>query len=393
MSRSPDVAIIGGGIVGVTVTAHLAEAGMRVVLHESDAIAAAASGRNSGVVQRPFDAVLAALYGETVELYRVLERDAPDGFHLPAAPVGLLAVGHDGAGVRRLAASLAASHPHLEPQFFGPGEAARLEPGLAESVAACRLAIGYPVAPASATRAYAARARRLGARIEVGRAARPWIRSGRAHGVEVDGRQLASGTVVVAAGPWSPALIDPAGAWRPIRPVWGVVVDIELANPPRHVLEEADIDIEPSVAAADQPAANQPAINPPAFSLVPAGGTSALGSTFLPDRPDPDALVPELVGHGAGYVPAIEHGRLGAVRVCARPQSVDGRPLLGRVPGIDGLWMAAGHGPWGISTGPASGRLVADLVLGRVGAPPPELDPARFGPLPGREPGAPEPST
>jgi glycine/D-amino acid oxidase-like deaminating enzyme len=67
--------------------------------------------------------------------------------------------------------------------------------------------------------------------------------------------------------------------------------------------------------------------------------------------------------------------------VCARPLSLDGRPLLGRAPGVDGLWIAAGHGPWGISTGPASGRLIADLITGALDAPPPELDPARFGPL------------
>jgi glycine/D-amino acid oxidase-like deaminating enzyme len=67
------------------------------------------------------------------------------------------------------------------------------------------------------------------------------------------------------------------------------------------------------------------------------------------------------------------------VRACARPLSADGRPLLGRAPGRERVFVAAGHGPWGISLGAASARLVADLVLGRVAAPPPEFDPARFG--------------
>jgi D-amino-acid dehydrogenase len=52
-------------------------------------------------------------------------------------------------------------------------------------------------------------------------------------------------------------------------------------------------------------------------------------------------------------------------RACARPQSLDGLPLVGPLAGIEGLWMAAGHGPWGMSTGPATGRLVADALLGR----------------------------
>jgi glycine/D-amino acid oxidase-like deaminating enzyme len=64
--------------------------------------------------------------------------------------------------------------------------------------------------------------------------------------------------------------------------------------------------------------------------------------------------------------------------MCARPLSSDGRPLVGRVPGIDRLWIAAGHGPWGISTGPATARLVADDILGRPVVLPAALDVARF---------------
>ena len=89
-----------------------------------------------------------------------------------------------------------------------------------------------------------------------------------------------------------------------------------------------------------------------------------------------------MLTRGIGYVPGIASGRVGAHRVCARPLSADGRPLVGRVPGIEGLWVAAGHGPWGISTGPASGRLVAELVTDRSSAPPAALDPARFAPPP-----------
>ena len=60
-------------------------------------------------------------------------------------------------------------------------------------------------------------------------------------------------------------------------------------------------------------------------------------------------------------------------RACPRPQSHDGRPVLGPVPGVEGLFVAAGHGPWGISAGPGSARLVADAMLGRDAAIPAEL--------------------
>ena len=86
---------------------------------------------------------------------------------------------------------------------------------------------------------------------------------------------------------------------------------------------------------------------------------------------------------GARYVPAVADAPLIGLRHCARPVSADGRPLIGAVGGMAGLFVAAGHGPWGISTGPGSARLVADLILGRL-APegvPGSLDPDRFGPI------------
>jgi glycine/D-amino acid oxidase-like deaminating enzyme len=374
-SGSPDVAVIGAGIVGVSVAEELAAAGASVAVYEATAIAAAASGRNSGVVQYPLDPVLEELHLGTLERYRRLADEQPETFQLGTEPSGLMLVGRDTARLRAMTEELAATHPHLRPAFVPPGEATRLEPAIAQDVGACRLAVGYPVAPASATRAIAARAERAGARIVLGEAAQPRFERGRVTGVVIGDRLEAAGSVVVAAGPWSPEVIDPSGSWRPIRRLWGVVVQVELAAPPGHVLEEAGVDIEPG----GQPVEVGRAVASPDFSLVTASGVSSLGSTFLPDEPDRDAIVPGLVAHGSTFVPAVAAARLGTSRACARPLSVDGRPLIGRVPGVDGLWIAAGHGPWGISTGPASGRLLSELVLGRVAAPPAALDPARFG--------------
>jgi glycine/D-amino acid oxidase-like deaminating enzyme len=376
---APDVIVIGGGIVGVSCAAELAAAGRRVVLLERTEIAAGASGRNSGVVQHPFDPVLVGLHLETLRLYRrLVESGDGEDLTLPAEPVGLLLVTQAPGLARQLANALARSHPDLAPTYLGPDEAHTLEPSLARGVSACRVAIGYPVAPAAATHAWAARARRLGVDIRVGDAARPWLASGRVAGAELEsGERLSAEHVVVAAGPWTPDVIDPGGGWRPIRSSWGVVVAIDLVDPPGHVLEEAGIDIEPE----DEPASTvEPGAAGEAFSLVTAGGTSTLGSTFLDEEPDAAALVPSIVARGTGFVPGIASARIGAHRVCARPLSVDGRPLVGPVAGVDGLWVAAGHGPWGISTGPASGRLIAELLGGRISAPPPALDPGRFAP-------------
>jgi glycine/D-amino acid oxidase-like deaminating enzyme len=62
-----------------------------------------------------------------------------------------------------------------------------------------------------------------------------------------------------------------------------------------------------------------------------------------------------------------------------RPVTPDGYPLLGPVPGLAGLWVAAGHGPIGVLAAPATARMLAGhLVDGRPGPAAAPFDPARF---------------
>jgi len=367
----PDVVVVGAGIVGAATAAFLAEAGATVTLVERSVPAAGASGRNSGVVQHPFDPVLGALHVETLELYRALQASLDGEFTLPARPAGLLYVARDRAPIRALAEALLLSHPALAPEYLDGAELAALEPALAPDLAACRLAIGYPVAPAAATLGFVALASRLGVRVLTGSSAVVVMSGGVVRGVRAGDELVAADAVVVTAGPDSPAVLDPSGRWRPIRALWGVVEEVVLANPPHHVLEEADVEtaIEPGESAAGEIA----------FSLVTADGRSALGSAFIAREPDPGHVVPAMRARGAEFVPELAAAATGFARVCARPLSRDGRPLVGAVPWLRGAWIAAGHGPWGISTGPASARLVADLVLGRRHALPAALDPSRFG--------------
>lgn len=371
-SVTPDVAVIGGGIIGAATAAFLAAAGARVTLYERAAIAAAASGRNSGVIQHPFDPVLVALYLESVELYRELGASADGALALPAEPAGLLAVGWDESRAVDVAAGWAAAYPETRPEVVSGPALRGLEPALAPGVVACRVGIGYPVVPAAATRAFAALAESRGASLRIGREVRLAVRDGVAVGVVVDGREEAAGSVVVAAGPWAPSLIDPSGAWRPIVSIWGIVADIALAAPPRHVLEELEIDIEPTDDGLADGAGEV------AFSLITAGGASSLGSTFLDSEPDPARFADRLRERGGRYVPEIAGATIRGLRTCARPLALDGRPLVGAIPGLGRAFVAAGNGPWGISTGPATARLIADLVLGREAGIPLVLDPGRF---------------
>ena len=383
MTRPVDVAVIGGGIAGTSTAALLAAAGMTVRLYERSAIAAGASGRNSGVVQHPFDPVLADLYRRSVAEYRRAEAALDGAFALSSEPAGLMFVGRDEAVAARAARDWAATWPETQPTVLEGPALVALEPGLAPGLAACRLEMGYPVAPAAATEAFATLARRSGAEVVLGDRATIASDRGRAVGADVGGRVEPAGVVVVAAGPWSPEVIDPAGRWLPIRPVWGVVASVRVDGLPRHGLEAVDIDVEPredglraSAASGHAADVRDEVVD---FSLAPGVGVSALGSTFLPDEPDPQAWVDALRRVGARYVPALATAPVVGVRHCARPVSRDGRPLLGRLPWLDGAWVIAGHGPWGISTGPGSAALLADAILGRANDLPEPLAVGRFG--------------
>jgi glycine/D-amino acid oxidase-like deaminating enzyme len=361
--RSVEVAIIGGGVIGCVAAAFAAEAGARVTLYERSEIGAGASGRNMGAVQHPFDPELAPLYEETVGIYRELA--ARDGdFRFPSDPAGLLMVTPDPALLEQDGEETPSG---LRSEVLAPRQLKSLEPSLADDLWATRLETGFPIPPHAATAAMAQRARDLGARIEIGAAAIPAIENSRAVGVILEGvRPRAADLVLVAAGPWSPYLLDPSGRWQPIVATWGATAQLELASPPHHIVEELRVE------SVNQPLDEVTTVRPPSaedtpsiFTLAAAASVVTIGSTFLAFEPDPRAMAPVLVERGKRFLPALSDSRIVATRACARPQSVDGRPLVGEIAGVGGLFMAAGHGPWGISCGPATARLVVDAMLKR----------------------------
>ncbi|MCA1588497.1 MAG: FAD-binding oxidoreductase, partial [Chloroflexi bacterium] len=381
-----DIVVIGGGIIGCATAAILADRGAIVVLVEATAIAAGASGRNLGAVQHPFDPVLAPLYRESLTRHRALAAEH-GGFRIDRDPPGLLLLNRDAAAAAVQARRLAHLVPQLHPELVSPDDLTRLEPSLAHGPTAVLLRTGHPIPPGSATGAWADVAASRGVRFVIGSPARPVVESDRIVGAQLaDGYSIAADTLLVAAGPWTPSVVDPSGRWQPIRLTWGVTVQLRLPGlAPRHILEEDEVDTVNRAAGATARAAE--AIDygepepPSLFSLASAAGVSTLGSTFLPMEPDPAFIEPLLLHRAAEFLPAVERAEIIGRRACARPQSVDGLPFIGRAPGVDGLFVCAGHGPWGISTGPATAAMVARAILDAT-EPPAELDARRQLPVP-----------
>lgn len=65
-------------------------------------------------------------------------------------------------------------------------------------------------------------------------------------------------------------------------------------------------------------------------------------------------------------MPSVAEAEVTEIRRGATAQSDDARPFIGQVAGVAGLFLCAGHGPWGISTGPASAALVVAAMLDGV---------------------------
>ncbi len=87
-------------------------------------------------------------------------------------------------------------------------------------------------------------------------------------------------------------------------------------------------------------------------------------------------------GPSVGQVAEDQVTELIASQTCYRAVVQDGLPLIGRVPGLAGAYVATGHSVWGMLNGPATGEAMAELIVdgaaSTVDVTP--FDPARLGP-------------
>jgi glycine oxidase len=348
-----DVAIIGAGIVGCSTAYFLAREGVEVTVYDPSAIAAGASGRNNGLIEHPYDVASAPLFTESVGWLREWLGEA-----MPADPIGALLLADDQPAARELLDHYR-QFPELEPVLLDPAAARTEEPLLAEGLWGCLLHTGFPVSPLEATSAVADRARAAGAEFVLGEP------------VDLDALRRSGREVMVAAGAWSSHVLAGFVPGDAVKPLWGVIVLVELPRGPRHPIIEGTVTRGLTTGRIT---------NQAPFTLLPSPSWLAVGSTLI-DGPEPDAghWGPRLLKHGTRFVPSIAQARVQSTLVCARPKSFDNRPILGRVPGEDRLWLASGHGGRGMSLGAASGRLMADSILaGRDAAIPAELSAARL---------------
>jgi D-amino-acid dehydrogenase len=178
-------------------------------------------------------------------------------------------------------------------------------------------------------------------------------------GVTVGDETIYAGTTIVAGGAWSAAFGEALGVQIAIEPQRGQIAHLELAG--------EKTENWPIVSAF-----HGHYLVPWPNGRVAAGATREVNSGFTVTT---TAIgVREVLDEALRVAPGLATGKLLEVRVGMRPYTKDRLPVLGRVPGIDGVLLAAGHGPTGLQLGPFSGKVVAEMAQGQV----PDVDLAPF---------------
>jgi D-amino-acid dehydrogenase len=350
-----DVVVIGGGIAGASVALPLAEGGARVLLADDDRDGRATRA-GAGIVgwpwrdpERPIFQLrrhAAAGYPQLAERIGASFEIVGEIFVAPPGPLldeaeAILARGMAGP-VRRLEPDEArAAFPYLAPELA------------ALHVETTARVHGDAMRDSLLQAALAAGAQRVTGTAALER------RAGAVQGVRLAERWIPAPVVVLAAGAWSAQLAETVGARLGVAPQRGQIL---------HLGVEEDTD----AMVVVQPLDAGHYLLPFADRRVVVGATRETGSGFEPRLTA--AGVAAVLRDALRVAPGLDRATLRELRVGLRPATPDGDPILGSVPGCDGLWAATGMGPQGLTIAPYCGRLVADAILGRA----PELDLAPY---------------
>ena len=306
-------------------------------------------------------AALKALHAPALTVWREMLGEA--AYRDLIRPTGQVQVWEGPSTMAEVEAALRARHG-IRAETLGPDELRQLFPGIARDIVRGLLVPGngHTVSPARAVGTLAQLFQGDGGRLLPQSALKLIPREGGGGWRVLANTAMHEGdAVVVAGGAWSGRLLAPLGIRLPLETERGYhahlpAPSIELRLPIMHKSR--------------------------GFGLTPMeDGLRAAGTVEFAglDAPPDERRASLLADHAKRLFPELEHA---APRLWLgfRPSFPDSLPAVGAAPGRPGLWLCLGHGHFGMTGGPPSGRLLAGMM---AGLPPPgfaaALSPARFG--------------
>ena len=244
-----------------------------------------------------------------------------------------------------VAETLAAEHG-VQSQIIGPAQLAVVEPGLNETGAgAIHWRDTWTVSdPGGLVAAYADLFTRLGGNIVNGDATTLAPAAGGGWTVETDDGRITAETAIVALGPWSPDLLHKFGYKFPM---------VRKRGYHRHFTGGSRLGLplqDPAFAFVLAPTSN-------GLRLTTGAELTGVSKSARPIQLErAEQAARRLVDLGT----AVEAEPWSGVRPCMP----DMLPVIGQAPKHRGLWMNFGHGHQGFTLGPATGRLLAEMMSG-----------------------------
>jgi glycine/D-amino acid oxidase-like deaminating enzyme len=387
MTRTADVIVIGGGVIGTSAAYQLARKGRKVILAEKKDLASGASGScdTSIFLQSKNAGIHLTLALASAELFKGLREEL--GHDIEYHVKGGMILIETAAELKVMEGFVARQkQTGLQVDIIDRKEASKLQRGLAgHLVGATHSPQDGDVNPIELTLGFANAARRLGAEILLETEVTGCIvMGGRVEGIETTQGPLHAPIVVNAAGAWAPLIGKMAGLNLPIKPRRGQLMITEPVAPyiARQILSASYIVAKYNADKLNESKSRAVQLGVGLSLSQTQKGNILIGGTreFVGyDVGNTHEAIATVLKNAIRLVPGL--GPIHIIRTMGgvRPYTPDGLPVVGYVNQLEGYFVSAGHEGDGIALSPVTGKIVADLIVdGKTFMDVSALDPNRF---------------
>jgi glycine/D-amino acid oxidase-like deaminating enzyme len=370
-----EIVIVGGGIAGASAAYHLAAHGRRVILIERGEVASAASGLNMGGIDAygwgDAPDLQAHLTAGSIEIFETVQIDLGEDIEFRrSGGIQAIHTAEEYEYERERVENLRKRGQVAE--LLTTREARGIEPGLSPALLGAMYAPRRGQAdPVKATQAFARLAERRGARVLTSHdvtAITP--RSGGEYALTTSGGDVVAGSLVIAAGAWCAPLGAMLDLDIPIVPVRGQMW-ATAPLPPRsfHTISAAESAMawhrDRGGAPPDLTHRNGRRVTRHLYGrqrrngeIIFGGDRELLGFVSTPDSKGIEVNR----DHAISVLPFLADLPIARTWAGLMPFPLDGKPLIGRIPGRQNLWIVSGLASSGFGRGPMAGKLLADAL-------------------------------